>query len=155
MGISAMQLKTLPASAAISVAVGLAQMYLLLFCWAYIGAYSPMLGWLSSLGLHGSAVRAAIFPFDLLASIVLCIPAALVLLRLRPAKIWLYLTLAVVPSFMWLNRQLVGAPNLGDFVLGWLPELLALPAATWLVRFVGKRGAPNNSFKPKPLPGLA
>ena len=35
MGISAMQLKTLPASAAIAVAVGLAQTYFLLFCWAY------------------------------------------------------------------------------------------------------------------------
>jgi hypothetical protein len=149
----AMQLKTLPVSAAIAVAVGLAQTYFLLFCWAYIGAYSPMLGWLAGLGLHGSAVRAVIFPFDFLTSVVLCIPAAFVLLRLRPAKIWLYLALAVIPSFIWLNRQLVGAPNLGGFALGWLPELFALPAAAWLAQFIGKRGAPYNSFKPKPLRG--
>ena len=155
MGISPMQLKTLPASAAIAVAVGLAQTYFLLFCWAYIGAYSPILGWLAGLGLHGSAIRAAIFPFDFLTSVVLCIPAALVLLRLRPARLWLYLVLAVIPSFIWLNRQLVGASDLGGFVLGWLPELFALPAAAWLVHFIGKRGAPNNSFKPKPLRGSA
>ena len=150
-----MQLKTFPMSVAIAVAVGIAQTYFLLFCWAYIGAYSPLLGWLAGLGLNGSAIRAAVFPFDFFTSVALCIPAALVLLRLRPAKIWLYLALAVIPSFIWLNRQLVGGPNLGDFVLGWLPELFALPAAAWLVHFIGKRGAPNNSFKPKPLRGSA
>jgi hypothetical protein len=155
MGMSAMQLKTLPISAAIAVAVGCAQTYFLLFCWAYVGAYSPMLGWLVDLGLHGSAIRAAIFPFDFLISVTLCIPAALVLLRLRPAKLWLYLALAVIPSFIWLNRQLVGTSSLGDFVLGWLPELFALPAAAWLAHFIGKRGASDNSFKPKPLRGSA
>ena len=148
-----MQLKTLPVSVAIAVAVGFVQTYFLLFCWAYIGAYSPMPGWLAGLGFYGSAVRVAIFTFDFLTSVVLCIPVALVLLRLRPAKIWLYLALAIIPSFIWLNRQLVGAPNLGDFVLGWLPELFALPVAAWLVHFISKRGAPNNSFKPKPLRG--
>jgi hypothetical protein len=155
MGISVMQLKALPISAAIAVAVGFAQTYFLLYCWAYIGAHSPMLGWLADLGLHGSAVRAALFPFDFITSVVLCIPAALALLRLRPAKLRLYLALAVIPSFIWLNRQLVGASNLGDFVLGWLPELFALPAAAWLAHFIGKRGASDNSFKPKPLRGSA
>ena len=150
-----MQLRTPPISAAVAVAVGLVQTYILLICWAYIGAHSPMLGSLSGLGLHGPALRAAIFPFDFLASVVLCIPAALILLRLRPAKIWLYIALAVIPSFIWLNRHLVGAPNLDSFVLGWLPELFALPAAAWMVHFIGKRGAPNNAFKPKPLRGSA
>ena len=150
-----MQPRALSVSAAIAFVVGLAQTYFLLTCWAYIGAYSPLPHWLVGIGLHGSAFRAAMLPIDFLTSVIICIPAALVLLRLRPAKIWLYLAISVIPSFIWLNRQLVGVPNLGHFVLGWLPELFALPAATWLVHFIGMRGAPNNSFKPKPLRGSA
>ncbi|WP_457095883.1 hypothetical protein [Lysobacter sp. P5_B9] len=150
-----MTLKTLPVSATVAVLVGLAQAYFLLLCWAYIGAYSPLPRWLIGLGLHGPSLRAVVLVIDFLTSVILCIPAALVLLRLRPAKIWLYLALAVVPSFVWLNYHLVGTSNLGGFVLGWLPELLALPGAAWLLHFLGISGASNNSFKPKPLRGSA
>ncbi|WP_457098180.1 hypothetical protein [Lysobacter sp. P5_B9] len=156
-----MKLKALPVSATVAVLVGLAQTYFLLFCWAYIAAYSPHTRWLLDLGLQGNAFYIAMFFFSFLISIVLSLPAALALLRLRPSRLWLYLLLAIGPGFVWLNWGLIENPMsfaqyAGAVALGWLPELFALPIAAWLLRLVLKRpGAPNNSFKPKPLRGSA
>ena len=148
-----MTLQRLPISAAAAVLVGIVQCYFLLFCWAYIAAHSPLPRWLIDLGLRES-LRAVLFPIDFLTSVALSLPAAFVLTKLRPAKLWLYLLLAVIPGFIWLNWGLVGnsffAEHPSSFVLGWLPELFALPCAVWIVRV-----APNNSFKPNPLRGSA
>jgi hypothetical protein len=152
-----MKLKTLPVSATVAVLAGLAQTRFLLLCWAYIGTYSPLPRWLIDLGLQGHAFRAALLPIDFLTSVLLSIPAGYLLLKLRPSKLWLYVILAVVPGFIWLNLGLVGNPLptqvAGSIALGWIPELFALPAAAWLLRFT--QGAPNNSFKPNPLRGPA
>ena len=137
---------------------GLAQCYFTLFCWAYIAAYTPVPQWLFAHGLRAS-VPAIAFPIDFLTTVALSLPVAFLLTRLRPARLGLYLLLAVVPSFIWLNRGIVGSPALAQFpgqvALGWLPELLALPCAAWLMLLVTNRVAPNNSFKPKPLRGSA
>ena len=131
--------------------LGLAQGFLFTYCWAYIAAYTPLPLWVHNHGLHGVAARAVIFPIDFLTSVVLSLPAALLLITLRPAKLRLYLVLAVVPSFLLLNYRLVGNPYSSQFfwsfALGWLPELLALPAAVWLMQFVLTICAPNNSLK--------
>ncbi|WP_457098142.1 hypothetical protein [Lysobacter sp. P5_B9] len=150
-------MKLKPMSATVAVLVGLAQTCLLVLCWAYIAAHSPLPRWLIDLGLQGHAFRAALLPIDFLTSVLLSLPAAHLLLKLRPGKLWPYLILAVFPGFIWLNRGLVGNPLpiqfAGEIALGWIPELFALPAAAWLLRFMS--GAPNNSFKPKPLRGSA
>lgn len=154
-----MKLQTLPVSAVLATLVGLGQCYFLLLCWAYIGAYSPLPFWLIQLGLEGEAFRAVLLPIDFLTSVVLSVPAALALLALRPAKLWLYLLLAVVPGFIWLNVGLIGNPLFSQFagslILGWLPELFAVPAAAWLLRIMFKPGAPGDSFKSKPIRGWA
>ena len=154
-----MKLQTLPVSAAAAFVLGLAQSYFLLLCWAYIAVHTPLPRWLIDLGLRGDAFRAVLLPVDFLTSVVISLPAAFALVKLRPARLALYLPLAVVPSFVWLNLGLIGDPMLGQFagpvVLGWLPELFALPVAVWIVCLVPGRGAPNNSFKPKPLRGSA
>lgn len=148
-----MKLHTLPASAVLATFLGIAQCYFLLFCWAYIAAYSPLPRWLIDLGLHGKTFRAVLFPLDFFTSVVLSLPAAFALLQLRPSKPWLYLLLAVVPGFVWLNLGLIGSPRLtpfaGSIALGWLPELFALPAAAWFIRAMFKSGAPDNSSRSK------
>ena len=155
-----MKLQTISVSATIAIVLGLVQGYLLIFCWGYIAANTPLPHWLIGLGLRGAAFRAVLLPIDFLTSVAISIPAALVLIKLRPAKLLIYLVLAVVPSFLWHNVGLVGDPFLSQFfgaiALGWLPELFALPVAAWLLQLILKPGvAPNNSFKPKPLRGSA
>jgi len=132
-----MKLNTLPISALLATLLGVVQCYFLLFCWGYIAAYSPLPRWLYELGLYSITNRAVLFPIDLITSIVLSLPAAFGLLQLRPNKLWLYLLLAVIPGFIWLNIGLIGSPLFtqfaGSFMLGWVPQLLALPAAAWLL----------------------
>ncbi|WP_457098136.1 hypothetical protein [Lysobacter sp. P5_B9] len=154
-----MRLQTLSTSAAVALLVGLAQHFVLLFCWAYIAAYSPLPRWLVELGLRGSAFRAILLPADFITSVVISLPAAYALLKLRPNKLWLYLLFAVIPSFVWQNFGLIGDPMLGQFpgmiALDWAAELFALPVAALILGFALNRGASNNSFKPKPLRGSA
>ena len=145
-------------SCAIAVVLGIAHIYFLTYCWALIAAHSPLATWLIELGLRDS-LRAVILPIDFLTSVLLSLPVVFLLAKLRPAKLWLYVLLAVIPGFIWLNWGLVGnsffAEHPGSFMLGWLPELFALPSAAWIVRLVVNSVAPNNSFKPKPLRGSA
>ena len=141
-----MGLQKLSISAAAAFFLGIAQCYFLIFCWAYIAAYSPLFRWLFQLGLRES-IRIVLFSIDFLTSIVLSLPVAYALIRLRPIKLGLYLPLAIVPGFIWLNRNLVGSSffieHPEQFILGWVPELLALPCAVWTVRSIAKRVAPN------------
>ena len=154
-----MKLQTLPTAIVLALFVGAAQTYFVLVCWTYIGAYSPLPHWLISLGLRGIMFRSVSLCFDLLINVILSLPAAVALTRLRPANIWLYLALAVIPSFIWLNHGLIGNPYfrqfLGTFILGWLPQLFVLPMAVWLVKSICKAGAPNNSSKRTRVPRAA
>jgi hypothetical protein len=95
---------------------------------------------------------------DMLIGIVISLPAALALLKLRPPKLRVYILLAVVPSFVWFNYWLINARDIGSSLkvaaIGWPVELLALPAAVWFLHHLFAPQAPNNSSKPKPLRGL-
>jgi len=146
-----MKLQTISVSAAMAFLLGLVQTYFLPMCWAYLNVHSPLLGWLIDLGLRSTALHATLLPIDLFINVVLSLPAAFVLVKLRPARISLYLLWAVLPPFVWLNRMLIGNMYLGhffgQFALGWLPALFALPVATWLLSLVAKPSLPNNSFK--------
>jgi hypothetical protein len=150
-----MRLQTTALSGVAAILLGLAQCYFVLYCWAYIAAYSPLPQWLLDLGLRAS-VPVVLFPVDFLATVALSLPAGLLLTKLRPPRLGLYLLLAVVPGFIWLNRDIVDSPLSqfpGSMILGWLPQLLALPCAAWLMLLMANRVAPNNSFKPNTLRG--
>jgi len=138
-------------SGAAAALLGIAQWYLLAFCWAYISAYSPVAGWLASSGSLGGAVPAVLWLVDLLVSVILSLPVAFALLRLRPRKLWLYLLLVVVPGFLWLNRGAIVSPYFGQFAwsfaAAWVQQLLAVPLAVWLLRAITGGGTPNISFK--------
>jgi len=146
-----MKLQLLAASAFIAAITGIAQSYFLAFCWAYIGTYSPLVHWLLHFGLRGPALRTTVFPIDFLTSIIISLPAAFLLTKLHPRKLWFYTLLAVVPEFVWLNWGFIANPLASHFfgliIVGWLPELFALPIATWLLQLLYRLLLPNNSFK--------
>jgi hypothetical protein len=129
--------------------VGLAQTFLALRCWNYIEMYSPVVRWLFGMGLRTAGIHAVAHPLDLLTNILINIPAAWVLSRLRPERIRLYVILAVIPSFVWLNWNLVGVPfpmpSVGEMAWGWLQELISLPIAVWLVGRIRRTGATGGS----------
>lgn len=140
----------------IALIIGLLQTYLAAVCWSYIEMYSPLVHWLYGMGLRTAGIHAVAHPVDLLTSVLISIPAALVLARLRPERTWLYLLLAVIPSFVWLNWNLVVNPSLvqfpGEMAWGWLQELATLPAAAWLIKAVGRPGAKGESGRLAGMP---
>lgn len=119
----------------VAVLVGIAQAYLLVFCWTGLAMHGPLQPALATLGLSGDALRLSVLGLEFLLGALVSLPAALVVCRLRPVRLGLYLPLAVMPTFLWLLADLLARPTQDAvFVTGWLAELLALPAAAWLVR---------------------
>src|SRR5437868_94261 len=130
-----MKLRPLPFSVLTSLLLGFAQTYFLMFVWGYLALYSPLLEWLLGLGLRGVGLRVVLYPIDFLTNIVLSLPAAFVLVKLRPPRLLLFLVVAVVPWFVWFNFHLVGSSTFAEFwpsfIFGWVQELFALPAAAY------------------------
>ncbi len=135
----------------ISFALGIAQTYLLMVVWGYLAVNSPLLEWVLGMGLRGASLRAVVYPIDFLTNVVLSLPAAFVIVRLRPAKPLLFLVAAVVPSFIWLNLHVLGTSELAQFwpsfMFGWVQQLFALPAAVFILSFIFGSGAPNNALQ--------
>jgi len=153
-----MKLQAILVSTAIAALIGAAHTYLIVWVWAYIVQYTPLPNWLVSNGLTSTAFKAVLFPTDFLINMVLCLPAACILCKLRPAKLWIYLVAALLPGFLWQYRLvLTDMALLQDwlmFVPGMLLAALPLPATALIIRR-SIRGTPNNSFKPTPLRGAA
>jgi hypothetical protein len=153
-----MKLQT-TASCFTALAIGIVQMYLLVFCWAYIAIYNPLPSSLIAHGVHGTSLQSLLFVIDFLLSLCLSLPAAYCLIRLRPRNLALYLGLAIVPAVLWQNRLLLGGEPMplgfSAFLPGLLSELLVLPAAVFVLLRTRASVTPNNSFKPKPLRGSA
>jgi len=137
-----MRTDNLPFAIAAAVAIGVAQTFLLLYCWAYIAAYTPIPHWFLSLGIRGTLFYALLFVIDFLTSVVLCLPAALAIHQLRPRKMSAYLIAAVVPGFLWQYRLFFQDPaafrEFGPFIPGILSALLVLPAAVAVLSRVRK-----------------
>jgi hypothetical protein len=127
----------------IALGVGVVQLVLLGFAWGYIAAYSPLPQWLISHGILGATLYAIVFISDSIFNVVLCLPAAYVLCRLRPRNITLYLLLAVLPGFVWQYRLVFTDPSafsqVSLFVPGALSALLMLPAAVFIVHILLRR----------------
>ena len=123
--------------------IGLVQTYLLAIAWAYIPIYSPLPNWLLSLDLSRMLFSTFLFLLDLLINIFLCIPAAYLLSRLQPHKLALYLTLAVLPGFIWQYSNLFTNPTSFSpfltFVPGITMALLMLPLASLAVMWARRR----------------
>ena len=134
-----MKLKGLPLSILASILVGIIQMSLLIVIWAYIVAYSRHVFWLIDLGLVGPVLYATLFPLDLLVNVILCLPGAYAICKLRPKKLGLYTVLAVLPSFVWINRPLINGLDLTlsvpwySYVPGLIMGLASFPLAVFIV----------------------
>ncbi len=139
-----MQDRALLVSMVGALAGGLAQTYLALHCWDSIGVYSPVVRWLFDFGLRTKGIYSVLYPLDPLTNVLINMPAAWVLTRLRPERVRLYLIAAVIPSFVWLNRSLANVsfpnPHAGLTAWGWLLELSSLPIAVWLVGCIRRTG---------------
>ena len=142
--------------AAIALVLGLLQAWLLRWCWMWIAAYSPLPAWLlHGLGLRGAPFYATQWSLDLLLTVVLCLPCAWLLCRLRPRALRLYVPLALLPGACLFNTfatpvpiDFLGAANL-------LQPLLGLPLATLLVRRLSRRGPTRGLPARAPLRGTA
>jgi len=95
-----MKLPRLATSIAAALLIGIVQTYLLVLCWAYIAMYTPLPQWLLGQGVSGPAFRAVVFATDFVISVLLSVPAAFLLCKLRPRKLFVYLVLAVIPGFL-------------------------------------------------------
>ena len=82
------------------------------------------------------------FGIDAVMNVLLCLPAAWAILKLRPGRLALYLLVAVVPGFMWQYQNLWMAPSQVDDWLVFLPgailAALMLPASVLVVRMIAK-----------------
>lgn len=145
------QLKPLALPLAAAAVLGLVQTYFAVVCWSAIGLYTPVPAWFIEQGLRGGAFRAAMVAVDFVTNVVLSVPAAFLLLQLRPARLRLYLAAAVLPSFAWLNQNLLDTPSLGFLAVSWPLLLLPLPLAAWLLRRWMPQ-APRSSGGVPPLP---
>lgn len=136
---------TFPLSIAAALVLGFAQLYFLAVCWSALGVYSPLPHWLIEHGVRGGTFQGAMFAADFFTQVVLSTPAALILLRLRPARLWVYLAAAIVPAFLWMNVNALGSWLHVDvpvshgmlfvaMAMAWAQHLLPLPVAAWLLR---------------------
>ena len=153
-----MKLQGLTTSIPAALLVGIAQTYLVILCWAYIAMYTPLPQWLIAQGVSGSAFRLVLFATDSTISVLLSLPAAFLICKLRPSKPFVYLALAVLPGFFWQYRNVIGDGSLFQdwrYLAGVFSALFMLPVAVLIMQRIKPGAAPNNSFKPKPLRGSA
>jgi hypothetical protein len=140
-----------------AMALGWAFPYLQLYAMQYVTIWTPFPRLLHGAGLSGSQFTWALFPIDFLTWVLIALPIAFVLTRLRPTRPAWYTALATLPFFIAVNIRLLvdGTLHLsGLSVRMWLGWLLVLPCAVLIVHWLA-RVRPNNSFKPKPLRGSA
>jgi hypothetical protein len=127
----------------VALAVGILQTILLLYLWTYIAAYSAVSPWLVAHGVTSLSLPWTLSMVDSLINILLCLPAAYILCKLRPRKLPLYLILAVVPGFLWQYRLVFVQPaafsNFTAFLPGILSAVFMLPVATAIVRLAQRR----------------
>ena len=120
----------------VAVLIGLTQAILLTYCWAYIAAYDPLPMWLAR-HVTGSLFYVLVGFLGFAMNVLLCLPAAYAICKLRPRKLGIYVPLAVVPIFLWEYWPVVG-PVLGEHWSAYtsraLSVLLMLPIAVLFLR---------------------
>ncbi len=142
-------------SISIALVTGLVHEYLLIYVWGYIAAYSPLIRWLPNLGLRGDSLRVVVSAFDLITNVFLSLPAAYVLIKLRPARLPLFLLVAILPAFILLNAPLISTVMVAEYwrfiVLSWTQQCAALPIAAYLLHFITRPGMPDALHAPSKI----
>jgi hypothetical protein len=134
-----------------AILIGLAQMYVLVRLWGYISIYTPLPNWLLGFGLGGTSLHVTVFLSDALCNVLFCLPAAYAIYRLKPPRRFVYLTLAIVPGFIWQYRLFLGDPTLLKdwpiFIPGAVLTLAPLPLATLAIQRTLGQHSPNNRWR--------
>jgi hypothetical protein len=137
--------KQLMASIFISLVLGIVQTAVVVCLWSFIVRYSPLLKWCLALHLRHTSIHTIVHVTDFFINVALSLPAALVLIKLHPSKLGLYLLVAVLPSFALINCHIPGNDFSSTmwlaYIPGWVNELAALPVAAHLLRALMKPGA--------------
>ena len=117
--------------------IGLAHFIFLTFCWKYLSIYVTEIPLHLNLEISDSLKFNL---FDIVVNILLSVPAGYLIYKLQPRKLLLYLTLAIVPSFLWLNINLIIEPSSFfeyvpwyTFLPGWLYLLFSIPIAILII----------------------
>jgi hypothetical protein len=130
--------------------IGVAQMLALTAFWAFFPIYSPITALDLSAWIHGAWLRAAVFGIDAIMNVLLCLPAAWAILKLRPSRLALYLLAAVVPGFMWQYQNLWMAPSQIEDWLVYFPgailAALMLPVSVLVLRIITKSKVSGSLF---------
>lgn len=140
-----MKIRTFPLSVAAALVLGVAQTYVLAVCWTALSIDSPVPRWLIDHGARGSMFQAGMFTVDFAIHVIVSIPAAFILLQLRPARLRVFLAAAIVPFFLWSNVNVLGSwlehraqislsLLFAATAMAWAQHLLPLPIAAWLLR---------------------
>ena len=133
---------------------GFAHLWLLGTFWDYWSVRNPLLPLLISKSHVAPYYQWVLQPTDFLTSVLVSLPAAALILFLRPPRPWLYTLVAAVPSGLhaYWPMYLSDAPGSSWLVMA---QFGILPVAVAMLQLVVRRFAPNNSFKPRPLRGSA
>ncbi|WP_323846118.1 hypothetical protein [Microbulbifer magnicolonia] len=132
-----------PAAAALAVALGLVHFHLLALLWGRLPQFNPLFGWMLA-NLAGSAwFYPLLWLHDLLISVLLSLPLALLIHWLRPRNWAPLLASALLPAFLYFNWPLIGDMRVqvltAQQIAGWLSQIAMLPAALLLVHCLRHR----------------
>ena len=127
----------------LSTIVGFIYLYAVKLLWAYIPNINPITSWLFSCCASEPWFLSAIKAQDIIINILLCIPLAIFLIKLKSEQPWLLVFAALIPSFIFSNIHLFQPEysgwNLSHFAFSWSIELLCLPIALVLTTFLANR----------------
>lgn len=129
----------------ISVLLGAGFYYLLIYFWTYFPNVNPLFQWLLSCCTRAIWFRPVIFLQDLFINILLWVPLAFIIFRLKPINIWACAFFTVLPiSFLGgydlftLFALELPYVDISYFAMVWVTNLFSLPAAMLVLILIGK-----------------
>ncbi len=97
-------------SSLIAILIGIAHYILIAYCWGQSPSHSPLLSWVSNFDLSLIVGKLTFYTLEFIAHVLFSFPAAYVVYKLQSTKGFGYLILAILPSFLWINRYLITEP---------------------------------------------
>lgn len=135
-------------SVALAALFGLISYFFTAVSWFYIREYNPIIDWLIDNLTDAVWLQLSIYMNDFLINIVLAFPLALLINSLRPQKYILYLVVALLPTFVLLNRAWVMNSSFNELwpsiVAYWPQQLFCAPIALLIINSFKR-----NSLQPK------
>ena len=123
-----------------AVSIGVAQMLLLQYFLSFSFFLRPFWRWVHASEIIDPWLTVISISLNLFINLIICLPGAYLICKLRPQKLWLYVLLAVVPEFFWTTRLVFTSypiiENLRFLVPGIYFFLTTLPFAVLVVYFV-------------------